>query len=184
MGALEDKWTEIDRQIAEKEKATQGAREEEVHQWEVVINILTDRATHPGRNVEYIDLDTGEPVSGPIKGAIPMPKRFNQATQNAITTLLTRKNELVQAILDLPNNLTPDIDPGLLTVRMNDMKGELGTIARKLYVLLIADPLLTEDWLLENPDKWCPQDLAVLIARYEARNLEVVERIRSFRRKR
>jgi hypothetical protein len=186
MGAtLEEEWAETDRQIAEKEQAIKEKQQAEASRWQGEIDVLSGRASHPERDVEHVDLDTGKVVTGPTDNAIAMPLYFSQSDQDEIGTLLQRRNRIVADITDLIE--TPAENPdqtSYASQKADELKAELGAVARRLYVLLTANPLITEDWLAENPTSWRPRDLGVLIARFEERNAEVVERIRRFRSQR
>lgn len=181
----EEEWAADARQISEKEKAAEEARRQEAAKWQGEIDILSGRASHPERDVEHIDLDTGKAAPGPTDNTIAMPLYFSQSDQDEIGSLLQRRNRIVVDITELLE--APAESPEQTTYathKADELKGELGAIARRLYTLLTANPLITEDWLAENPTSWRPRDLGILIARFEERNAEVVERIRFLRRQR
>jgi hypothetical protein len=123
-------------------------------------------------DVEYIDLDTGQPVPGPTESALAMPLHFSKAARKEIRALLHRRDVLARKLRDFPEfpEAGTEADSGPLLTRMTKIKEEARDLGPKLYALLIANPMITEDWLLENPDKWCPQDLAVLVRRFETRH--------------
>jgi len=182
-----DDWKETDQRIADKKKVQTEAERAEAARWQGEIDTLMGRASHPEHDVEHIDLDTGKPVPSPTGNTIAMPLWFSKADQDEIEALLNRRNSIVEdigKILDTEgNDITPD-QVAYASHRADELKGELGSIARGLYALLTANPLITEDWLAENTNAWRPRDLTILIARFERRNIEVVKEIQRFRLKR
>ena len=181
-----DDWKETDRRIANKKNVQTEAERAEAARWQGEIETLTGRASHPENDVEYIDLDTGKPAAAPASNTIAMPLWLSKADQDEIEALLDRRNSIVEdigKILDMANDAAPD-QVAYANPRADELKGELGSIARRLYALLTANPLITEDWLAENTASWRPRDLSILIARFEQRNIEVMVQIQRFRRKR
>jgi hypothetical protein len=180
-----DSWEETDRRIEVKKQQVAEKRAEEVDRWQGEIDTLMGRASHPEHDVEYIDLDTGKPVPASTDTAIAMPLYFSKSDQDEIEALLARRNQLVEDIGKLVDTLAESPDQAAYAShRADELKGELGAMVRRLYTLMTANPLITEDWLAENTAAWRPRDLATLITRFEQRNVEVVEQIRKFRSQR
>ena len=175
-------WDAHDRELAEKEQVAKEAARAEAVKWQSEIDTLMGRADHPEREVEYIDLDTGIPVPESTTNTIAMCRFHSQADIDEISQKINRKNQIIREIGDLINaKMTSPEQVAQATAQANELKGELGALIRRLYALLTANPLITEDWLAENPDKWRPADLNVLVGRLEQQNLEVMARVRSFR---
>ena len=175
-------WDKVDREVVKQnQKKAEEARIEAV-KWQSEIDTLMGRADHPEREVEYIDLDTGLPVPEATTNTIAMCRFHSQAEIEEISRKINRKNQIVREIGDLLNaKISSPEQISQATAQADELKGELGATIRRLYTLLTANPLITEDWLAENPDKWRPADLNVLVGRLEQQNLEVMARVRSFR---
>ena len=180
---------ETDRKAADLEEKKREEVIAEAARWQRELDTLMDRASHPERNVEYIDLTTGQPVQPVIEGGIEMappgtlamPMFFSRAQISEIGDLLTRENEIVAEMADLKSALSkPDVDAGYIKFRSGQLADELGLTMRKLYARLTARAEITEDWLHENEDKWRPIDLNTMIARYNQRGTEAMARVRSF----
>ena len=160
----------------------QKAAQVEAAKWQREIDILTGRATHPENDVEYVDLDTGKVLTEPAKNAIAMPLYFSKATQDELEALIKRREEIMRQITVLMDAVAknPEEAP-LANFQTGELKAELGALSRRLYSRLTANPLISEEWLAENTDKWRPRDLNTLIGRWERRNMEVVTRMMAFR---
>jgi hypothetical protein len=176
---------EADRVIAEQNRIKAEEAQAEAAKWQREIDTLMGRASHPEREVEYVDLDTGKAVTEAGPNRIAVCLYHSQAEIDEIAQKINRKNAIIDEIGAIINSTieTPE-QSAQASHQADELKGELGAIIRRLYTLLTANPLITEDWLSENPDKWRPADLNILVGRLEQQNLEVMARIRSFRGKR
>jgi hypothetical protein len=179
-------WNKVDREVEAKKAVMAAAQQAEAARWQGEIDTLMGRVAHPERAVEYIDLDTGMPVPGPADNTLAMPKYYSKRQEDEILSWLARKNEIIGEMSDL-SKIPPDTPPDQAeqaAFQINQLAEELGVIGQRLYAALTANPLITEEWLATNPDKWRPVDLAALIGRFEARNIEVMAQLRAFRGKR
>jgi len=180
---------EAERVAAEREQQKREEVDKEAARWQREIDTLMDRVSHPERNVECVDLTTGQPVPPVTEdsvqrappGALEMPLFFTRAKSAEITALLDRKQELLGAMRELASQPpAPGQDAGYTKYQSDQYARELGGIMRKLYAALTANPYITEEWLAENEDKWRPVDLKALIHRYQQRGAEAMARVRSF----
>ena len=187
-------WENVDKEIATKEtplKADEAARQRaEAMKWQRELDTLMDRVSHPERDVEYVDLATGQPVPPVVEdgvdmappGSLAMPLFFSRAQVAEINQMLARKNEILAAMADLKASVEKSPDQaGYVKFQIDQLATEMGVLMRKLYATLTARPEITEEWLHENEDKWRPVDLNTLIRRYNQRGEEVMARIALFR---
>jgi len=177
-----DDWTETDRRIEEKKKVLTAEQVEVDNEWQSEIDTLMGRAADPGLSFECVDLSTGNvvlPIMGSDNkprapdGAMKMRTGYSVMEQKEVSALIDRSNTLVLKIADIAAQTNPDIDPGFVMFETNKLAGELGQITRRLYTLFTVNPIITELWLLDNEDKWRMENLAVLIARYRQRQVEM-----------
>ena len=181
---------EADRQATELAQKKREAAQKEAARWQRELDTLMDRVSHPERDVEYVDLATGQPVPPVVEdgvdmappGSLAMPLFFSRAQAAEINQMLARKNEIYTAMADLKASVEKSPDQtGYVKFQVDQLATEMGVLMRKLYATLTARPEITEEWLHENEDKWRPVDLGTLIRRYNQRGEEVMARIALFR---